>query len=145
MDYQRIHEEYLEKHPEKYEEQIALEKGMKQKGIDRYKKEVARKQHYGEEETTSYGRQLLTHTAQKLSDRIAEKITEVSQKKAGRSFSAIPLVRDVNPDILAFFTLKCAFGSLTRVTPLSSVVIRIGVLVEDELKSYSLKEADKHS
>jgi DNA-directed RNA polymerase, mitochondrial len=123
--------------------QIELEEGMTQRGADRYIRDVSKAIQAGREESTAYGSTILAHRIETLAKCIAEWIEVTGQGRAGNNATAYRKVKDANPNLLAFLTLKAVMSGISSTRTVQFVAVAIGTAIEDELRYAKIRESER--
>jgi DNA-directed RNA polymerase, mitochondrial len=123
--------------------QIKLEEDMTTRGLERYLRDVSKARQAGREEGTAYGQQILSARLQVVSDAIKGWMEETSIGRAGNNALAYKKVKDMNPDVLAFLTLKVVLSGISGARTLQFVAAAIGQAVEDELRLAQIRETER--
>jgi DNA-directed RNA polymerase len=123
--------------------QIRLEEEMTRRGQERYLRDVNKAKQSQREEGTAYGQTILAHRLETLAKGIKEWIDEASQGVAGNRNIAFKKVRDMDPNTLAFLTLKNVLAGVSSIRTVQFVGVAIGTAVEDELRFAKVREIEK--
>mgnify|MGYP000604445989 CR=1 FL=1 len=130
---------------EDYITQLELEIGMTVKGRNRFNTKLQKAVKSKKEDETCYGNRLMSSKINVVSDLITKRL-EGDTGKAGRGNAITPLLKAVNDsDRLAMLTLKAVLRAITGRSPTSSLCIRIGIYIEDEVRSANLRAQDKQT
>lgn len=130
--------------PELYRSQMALELGMKEAGIQRYHKKLNKAVAADREDETSYGDRIIGTQVDTLADALRELVESRHNLPAGSGCVATPLLAAFGDYYkLAFLTMKGVIGTLTKGAAITSICVRVGQYVEDEIRIQRLKEHDK--
>lgn len=121
-------------HP-RFGDQAALERDMRQAGVERYRKLVAAAKEKGREDETPAGAKMLRRTVGALSDAIAAHIEKVTEKTtAGRHGSAMKYLPLVSEDVAAVVTLRVVISHIHRGRTVQATAMRVGRAIEDEVR-----------
>ena len=114
--------------------QVELEKEMREHGLSRYHKNIAKKVERGQEANTDYGQYLLRQQLRnwKMPSRLFYMIH--FRGKAGRAATAAVLVDALEPAVTAVITLRVVLNQITRQRAYSSASIALGMALEDEIR-----------
>ena len=123
--------------------QLRLEEDMTQRGSDRYYRQIARAQEKGREDNTAYGKTIITGRLGRLSEAIAVWMKETAEGNASHSGTAYKLIKDQDPKLLAYLTLRVVLGGLSSVRTLQYVGVHIGQAIEDEIRLKELRENER--
>lgn len=119
------------------QEQLEIEKHMINLGIDRYRRGIAAAEEDKRGADTHYAQRLITTFLLPVSQGIKDFCED---KHAGKNAKYRVLLRRVEPDKAALFGLKCVLNHFTREEPLATLGIKIGTMIEDELKFSKFRE-----
>ena len=114
--------------------QVELEREMREHGLSRYHKNLARKVERGQEANTDYGQYLLRATVEKLEDAIQTYLYDAFKGKAGRAATGAVLVDALEPAVAAVITLRVVLNQITRQRAYTSASIALGMAIEDEVR-----------
>ena len=127
----------------KFNEQIALEKQSRQRGIERVKSRNKQLKETENMSMTKSGRAMVAHYIDTIADTIREQTEEVMDNgKAGRKVEAIKLLQIIEPDVAAGIALSAMLNSTFKTTNLTTVAIDVGRKIEDEIKARIFEEAN---
>ena len=120
--------------------QVELEKEMREHGLSRYHREIAKKVERNQEANTDYGQYLLRVTLGKLEEAIEEYVGNSMGGKAGRAATAAVMVSTLEPSVTAVITLRVVLNQITRQRAYSSASIALGMALEDEIRIRTYEE-----
>tara|TARA_R110000868_G_scaffold223804_3_gene475684 strand:- start:3669 stop:6086 length:2418 start_codon:yes stop_codon:yes gene_type:complete len=120
--------------------QVALEKEMREEGINRFHKSNNEKASNGQESTSSYGQYLLKNTITILSSNVEEFITSSLTGRAGRSSTSAILLQNLEAEVVSLITLRVALNQITSKRDYSSSAVVLGLAIEDELRIRTFEE-----
>ncbi len=123
--------------------QIQLEEQMTQRGAENYLRSVSRAIQAGREEGTSYGQTILSHRLETLAKAIESWKTDMSTGLAGSRSTAFIRIKDAEPELLAFITLKCVLSGISQLRTLQFMGVSIGTAVEDELRFSKIRANER--
>ena len=122
-------------HPrERLQRQVELESCMRAEGLIHQDNEVRKAREKETESRTSYGRVLLTNYTHRLALAIEEQLQVVKQGKPGCSNNNLRYIKDLEPHVISYITLKTVVDLITRNTSLQNMAKVIGVNLEDECR-----------
>jgi DNA-directed RNA polymerase len=124
----------------KLERQIELEAEMQGRGKDSFRRAVLKAKESGREDSTSYGNQLIAHAIEPVAKGIAAFLEEANNGKPGKKHAAVKYLRQLDPRITAFLSLKCALRYISREAMLQFVAVAIGAKIEDEINYTKFEE-----
>lgn len=118
-------------------EQIDLEKRMVAFGVNRYRTAVNSAEEGGRAADTKHAQKLI----QSFLDPVSKAIEEYNaQKSPGQLAKYRELLRMIEPDKAAYFGLRAILNHFTKEEPLASLGIKIGTMIEDEIKFQKFHE-----
>lgn len=123
--------------------QIKLEEEMTNRGLERYLRDVSKAKQAGREEGTAYGQTILAGRLEVLAQAISEWLEKTGQGTAGNNATAYRRVKDMDPSVLAFLTLKNVLAGVSSVRTVQFVAVAIGTSIEDELRFAAIREQEK--
>jgi DNA-directed RNA polymerase, mitochondrial len=123
--------------------QIRLEEEMTQRGQERYLRDVSKAKNAQREEGTAYGQTILSHRLDGLAKGIQAWIQETSKGVAGNRNLAYKKVKDMDPNTLAFLTLKNILAGISSLRTVQFVGRAIGTAIEDELRFAAVRKIEK--
>ena len=94
--------------------QVELEKEMRESGLSRYHKEIAKKVERNQEANTDYGQYLLRATLGKLEQAIEDYVASAMGGKSGRAATGAVMVSALEPSVTAVITLRVVLNQITR-------------------------------
>lgn len=119
------------------EQQLELEQNMISAGATAYLRNQRESEKHGRGDQLDYAQRLMQEFIQPLSEEIAAWQTKTGPGVAGKSRA---LMKDVQPEVAAFITLRNLFGSFTyeEMYPIK-LASGIGKMIEDEIRFSSFK------
>lgn len=114
-------------------DQLALEQRMQERGERRARKAIEKALSRGEAAETPAGVQLARRAVAPLSDAIRAFLKDAYSGKAGRRHTAAPLLRDVDPELAAYITVRCTLGCAVIRRPLKGAAMVLTERLELEL------------
>jgi len=123
------------------ERELALEADMRAQGVRRFRTAITEAQLHNRETETCYGHHLLTTTIEPVTKGIEGFIALV--KKDGRAARAIAVryLELIEPEVAAFMAAKAVLDGITRRQRLQAVAVRLGGMIEDEVRFQAFEEA----
>jgi len=112
--------------------QEELEEMQRVQGVNRYRKKVAQAKAKSRESTVGAGAILMKRTVDHLTAAIKEEHAKAAP--VGRSQLALPLIKQVAPEVAAFIATKTVVDTISQRLKLQGIQIKIGQRIEDELK-----------
>jgi DNA-directed RNA polymerase len=129
-----------ETYEEKAQRQIELERKMQTLGIDRYDAAVKRAVKKETESNTEYGSKLMAYSLKAVREYIDNLLAIADSSKPGRHHKAIKYLRMFPSNIVAFIGLRVVLDGISQQRSLMQVALRIGDMLEDELRFRTLEE-----
>lgn len=126
-----------------YAQQMELEAAMTELGVSRFERLTAEHREKERENEAIYGTNLIAHHVDALARRIDEWVKDAYSGKAKRKALAATKLKDIDPQVSAYLTLRGITASLSRPKTLVAVTTLIGGMIEDEIHLRSLREEDK--
>jgi len=124
-----------------YSEQQQLEDEMRGFGIERYRKQVRDAKEAGRETATAPVNRLMDHVIVATSQGIKEWKDGIKTAGPGRHHAAYPLVKDIDDDLLAYFTAKAVLDGISGQNPnLTQTASQIGHMINDEMHFRAFSE-----
>ena len=122
--------------------QVELEKEMRESGLSRYHKEIAKKVERNQEANTDYGQYLLRATLGKLEQAIEDYVDSAMGGKSGRAATGAVMVSALEPSVTAVITLRVVLNQITRQRAYTSASIALGMALEDEIRIRAYEETN---
>ncbi len=116
------------------EKQIELEKEMLAAGVARYTKALKTSEEAGRASETPYAQRLLPDMCVILSKAIQAFLNEEKKGVAGAKMTSRVLLKRSDPDTTALITMKVVFDSLIQGSKLTSMAVKLGQRVEDQIR-----------
>lgn len=110
---------------------------MVQRGVDSYNRAQSEAEKNGRGSETVYARRLLREYMLPLTEALRD---FVETKRPGTRGRIRPLLAQVAPEKAMFMALQSLFNSFTFDAPLASLAVRIGRMVEDEIRFTRFEE-----
>lgn len=118
-------------------EQLRLEDDLVNHGVERYRKSVDQAEDQNRVSDTGYGRRLMQRLVQPVSDALKEVVKDTRPGNYGKYKS---LIRGLDPDVLAYIGVKTVLDNLHAGCTVTSVVMNIGLRIEDEIRFSSFRD-----
>ena len=127
------------KDPNLQAQQEHLEHLSRGLGIEQYQKHISAAVKSGRESATSYGQSLMHNYI----SYVAEGIMRIKETKgkSGRNTLALKYFEAIEPEALAFLSLRCVLDNITKKDSLANVASKIGRTIELEIQTRVLKES----
>lgn len=123
--------------------QAQMEDAMLRKGADRYYASVNAARAAGREASTAYGIAILKRGVEPLAKAVTAMMEEAHSGKAGRRPLAVRFLEGLEPDVVAFLTLRAILDGITSDRLVQAVAVTIGSDLETEAKLAMLEVKDK--
>lgn len=123
--------------------QLRLESEMTQKGIDRYMRTVSEAKAKGSEDKLSAAQTLMTHHTEKMVNAITDWLAEGATGKAMNRNIAYKYLKDMDPKVVAFITLKKLLGRMSTPVMVQRAARELGTALEDESKLAAVRAEEK--
>lgn len=119
-----------------FERQIELEARMRSMGIERFRSHVLKSSKDGSFTDTQAGSRLVGASHEKMAAAITAFIDESTNGKAGRRFSALRYLQELDDvDVAANLTARCVLDGIIRAPMLTTCAGALGGMIEDEVNS----------
>lgn len=115
------------------DEQLSREALMAQRGRDRARSNLEKALERGEAADTVAGLRLMKQALAPMSDAIAAFVAEAQAGGAGRRHTAVKFLKDVDPDLAAYLTVRATLTSAVRQYSLKTAANGVGERLEMEL------------
>lgn len=123
--------------------QLRLEAEMTKSGIDRYMKTVMEAKQKGTEDKLQASQTLMQHHTGRMSAAIAEWMEGCKVGVAGNRNVAYKYLKGMDPDVLAFITLKRLLGRVSTPKTVQGGAVDLGTSIEDEFRLQSVREQER--
>ena len=124
--------------------QVQLEESMKQRGTENYTRAVNNAKSSTSENHTQYGNRLVAGLTKLLSTKIAEFMADaLSGKAGGKHASAKYVGHSINPDQIAYLTLKTIIAGISGTQTAGHISVQIGLAMEDEIRLKTIRASEK--
>jgi DNA-directed RNA polymerase len=125
-------------------EQEKIEKEMNGLGIERYHKNIREAKEKGRESVTLYGVTLMKEALDAVVEGISNFLAFALSGKAGKMATSAQTLMLLDPEIVAYLTLKYCIDGVTTRSPLTRVAMKLANGLEDQFK-FDLWENSKES
>ena len=127
-----------------YQREIELEQEMIDRGYNRFMNQVSTARSGDNESTTSYGSILLKGAVEPLALSIQAFVEKAYDGSAGRRHTAAVLLKDVDPYVASFLTMRKLIDCLSSTGKrlFQSIAVSVGREIEFEVKLMKLAEKD---
>jgi DNA-directed RNA polymerase len=125
-------------------EQVKLEQEMQGMGIEAYRSRIQKSREKGRESRTDYGTAMMASTIPVFGEAIENFIKEATGK-AGRRHIALKYLRQVDPKIAAFLTIKIILDCIAVNKTMQNVAYGIGTSIEDECRLAKFRAENKYA
>jgi len=123
--------------------EIDLEHEMLGLGVTRYRNKLAKAREYGSESRTPVVRDMVKRAIEPMVEAIKDYVEKSFRKGKGRRARAAMLLRDMDPDVVAFITIKSVLDTLTFATPLHRTALLVGKALEMEQRLEAWEQYSK--
>lgn len=123
--------------------QLRLESEMTKRGMDRYMKSVFEAKQSGSEDTLSASQTLIKHHTDKMTEAVQTWLTETAVGKAGNRNIAFKYLRDFDPSVLSFLTLKKLLGRVSTPVVVQRAAKELGTAIEDEIRLAAVRAKER--
>ena len=124
--------------------QIELEETMRERGEQRYARNVNRAKAAKSEDHTMYGTRLIAGLTKDLATAIQKFKEEASSGRAGAKHTVIRFIGDnISNEQIAFLTLKTIIAGISGTQSAAHLARIIGSSLEDELRLASIRKQEK--
>ena len=113
------------------EEQLELERTMKERGADNYERALKESEQSGRGAETAYARRLMREFMLPLIESLK---TYLQEKKPGKQGRVRPLLSQCDPEKSMYMAMQAVFNHFTMEAPIAHLVRKIGKMVEDEVR-----------
>src|SRR5690554_5988979 len=103
------------------ETQLQIEEEMTSRGAERYLRGVAKAIEKRTEDATSYGKQIMAARVVILAEAITKWLEETGKGKAATRALAYKKVKDCDPKVLAYLSLKSVLSGISSTRTLQDV------------------------
>lgn len=124
-------------------EELALEEAMVNRGIDQFLQQTSRNMEKGAIDSTVGGLRIIKQGLEPLSKAIKAYLDEAFGGKTGRRAVAAPKLVKLEPDIIAYLTIKVLINSAATKQSLQSAAITVATYIEDEIKFRHYEKTNK--
>lgn len=122
-------------------EQIALEREMAVRGVERYHRITDDAVAKGRESETTYAQRLIPEYVRVLAEAI--EAAKTPKNHMGRQAKYVGLLKGADAEEIAFITLRYIFDSLVTGSTVNNLAINIGQRVEDQIRFSKFEEEHK--
>ena len=124
--------------------QIELEETMRERGEQRYARNVNRAKAAKSEDHTMYGTRLIAGLTKDLANAIGAFKAEAASGRAGAKHTAIRLLGDgITNEQIAFLALKTIIAGISGTQTVAHLARVIGSTLEDELRLHNIRKMEK--
>lgn len=123
--------------------QTQLEAEQTDIGLNRYRNTVDVAKAKGRENTTNYGRSLMSYSVVGVADALNEFIEDAFKGKAGRLNASASMLSMIDAEKAAYLSLKFAIDGVSTRQKLTKVAMKIGMAIQDEVKFRVFEDENK--
>jgi DNA-directed RNA polymerase, mitochondrial len=124
-------------------QQIELERGMTQMGIDRYRSRLEKDVQRGAEDETAYGNTIISRCTEIVAEGIREFLRDAETGRPGRRHAAIKYLKQVDARVAAYLALKNVLRGVSKAARMQSVALQIAGSIEDEVRYAEIRKEDR--
>lgn len=128
---------------EQFCRQIELEERMRGLGIRRFRDNTEKAKSRGEESERDSVRRQMDVAIDAMIKGIEEFIAAANTGMAGRKHKVVKYLNMIEPKAAAFLAVKAVFDNISQTSPLQTIALAVGRLIEDELRFRHFKEQKK--
>ena len=114
------------------EQQLSLEEGMVNYGIEKYRKQVREAQQKGTESTSLHGIMLMKHSVDAVEKKLKKTPNEAFDGKVGKKHHVASYLIQLNPDVTSYSALKLTIDRISVKQNFTPLVGKIGQAIEDQ-------------
>lgn len=122
--------------------QKQLEEKMVSMGVERYRREIAKAKEKGRESETPASVALMSKAVEPLSDALYTYISEAMKGNGGKNNLAAKQLKRLDPEVVAFITLKTLMDALSYKATVQKVATAIGASINHEINIQMLKDKE---
>lgn len=124
-------------------DQLELESLMVTEGIDRYRKQLTEAVQGKNEVQVKPQHFFMVSAITPLSNAIKTAVDEAYNGKVGKRSSSLKLLRDADPEVVAYITAKVIINGISSKTSMTTLAVAIGTQIEDHLVFNKFREQNK--
>ena len=125
------------------EQQLSLEEGMINYGIEKYRKQVREAQQKGTESTSLHGIMLMKHSVDAVEKKLKKFLNESFSGEVGKKHHVASYVAQLNTDVASYIALKLSVDGISSQKSFTSVASKIGQAIEDQVKFNLWQDEDR--
>ena len=114
------------------EQQLSLEEGMVNYGIEKYRKQVREAQQKGTESTSLHGIKLMKHSVDAVEKKLVKFLKESFSGEVGKKHHVASYLIQLNPDVASYLALKLTIDGISVKQNFTPLVGKIGQSIEDQ-------------
>lgn len=124
-------------------QQMELEEAMTALGAERFRSRCAKDVARGSEDATAYGASIITHCTDKVAEGVREFLRKAEGGGAGRRHAAYKFIKQLDPRVTAYLSLKMVLSSISHVVRIQTVAMHLSQMLEDEVRYQAVREEDR--
>lgn len=124
-------------------QQMELEQGMTELGIDRLRSRTEKAVKQGNEDATAYGTTILSRCTEKVTEGVRGFLRDCENGRAGRKHVAFRYLKQIDPSVASYLALKVVLQSISREVRMQTVALNISQMIEDEVRYREVREEDR--
>ena len=114
------------------EQQLSLEEGMVNYGIEKYRKQVREAQQKGTESTSLHGIMLMKHSVDAVEKKLKKYLNEAFDGEVGKKHHVASYLIQLNPDVASYLALKLTIDGISVKQNFTPLVGKIGQAIENQ-------------
>ena len=125
------------------EQQLSLEEGMVNYGIEKYRKQVREAQQKGTESTSLHGIMLMKHSVDAVEKKLKKTLNEAFDGEVGKKHHVAPLLAQLDTETSSYLALKLTVDGVSTRQNFTQVASKIGQAIEDQAKFNIWEDNDR--
>ena len=114
------------------EQQLSLEEGMVNYGIEKYRKQVREAQQKGIESTSLHGIMLMKHSVDAVEKKLKKYLNEAFDGEVGKKHHVAPLLAQLDTETSSYLALKLTIDGVSTRQNFTPLVGKIGQAIENQ-------------
>ena len=125
------------------EQQLSLEEGMINYGIEKYRKQVREAQQKGTESTSLHGIMLMKHSVDAVEKKLNKYLNEALSGAVGKKHHVASYLVQLDTDVASYISLKLTIDGISYKQQFTALAGRIGQAIEDQVKFNIWQDHDR--
>tara|TARA_R100001463_G_scaffold1188_3_gene5047 strand:+ start:934 stop:3372 length:2439 start_codon:yes stop_codon:yes gene_type:complete len=125
------------------EQQLSLEEGMVNYGIEKYRKQVREAQQKGTESTSLHGIMLMKHSVDAVEKKLNKYLSEALSGGVGKKHHVASYLVQLDADVASYISLKLTIDGISFKQQFTALAGRIGQAIEDQVKFNIWQDHDR--